>query len=167
MLGNFGIIIWCGIRVHFHIRAHIQSVAFSSLRKVNRQISIVLWTQVSISICNYFCLKNIINFLKALLPLVTIVPSVISRLSTLLAWHQLDAFWPNYSLVVAAFVPWLSVANPLVTILFVERYRRFLVGLFQRNLARVAGTSSNRMMPQEIVLQAMGPNIQRVNTVPA
>ena len=87
-------------------------------------------------------------------------------------WNQLDAFWAHYGLVAAALVPWLSVANPLVTILFVERYRRFMVGLLQGHLARigVAPTTSNRnrnrMMPPETGFQAVRAAMERINRVP-
>ena len=64
MLTNFGIILWCGFRVHFHIRAHINSIELSSLSNVSRQISIVLWTQVSIRIRNIFGYYYL-NFLGA------------------------------------------------------------------------------------------------------
>ena len=62
-----------------------------------------------------------------LLPLTTIMPSVISRLKSLLGHEHGDA-WKAYFLVAAAFVPWLSVADPLVTILFIERYRNYVIG---------------------------------------
>jgi len=105
------------------------------------------------------------------MPLVSIVPAIISRLSALMGWHHLDSFWPYYSLVVAAFVPWLSVANPLVTIVFVERYRRFMASLLQGNLARigVASTNSNRnrMMPPETGLQAVRAVAKPNNRSPA
>ena len=83
------------------------------------------------------------------MPLVTIVPAIISRITAIMQWNNFDTFWRFYFLVVAAFVPWLSVASPLVTILFVERYRRFIVELFRGSLARigVASTNNNRMMP--------------------
>ena len=84
-------------------------------------------------------------------------------------WHHLDSSWKYYSLMVAAFVPWLSVASPLVTILFVERYRRFMTDILQGNLARigVATTSINRMMPPVTGFQAVREAMQQINRSPA
>ena len=85
------------------------------------------------------------------MPLVSIVPAILSRISVLMLWHHLDSFWPYYGLVVAAFVPWLSVINPLVTLVFVERYRNHLAGLFGRirKIARVgpAGDQQQQQLP--------------------
>ena len=103
------------------------------------------------------------------MPLVSIIPAIIARITPLMQqWNNFDSFWEYYFMVVAAFVPWLSVANPLVTILFVERYRRFVAGLFHGNLARigVAPINSNRMMPPETGLQAVMAAKQRINRLP-
>ena len=99
--------------------------------------------------------------LQALLPLVTIVPAVISRVSGLLGF-EFSAFWTDYFLVIAAFVPWLSVVNPLITILYVERYRQFVakrfrssIFLFGRNAIAIANANLN--VPQNTQI---GPELQ-------
>ena len=60
----------------------------------------------------------------------------------------MDNFWTYYAMVIAGVVPWLSVLSPLVSILFIERYRTFVAGLFWRNLNRVGVVNtSNQMVP--------------------
>ena len=61
--------------------------------------------------------------------------------------QDLGLFWMYFDLVIGVLVPWLSVLNPLVTMIFVERYRKYLSGLscFGR-LTRV-GASGGGMMP--------------------
>ena len=100
-----------------------------------------------------------------LLPLVTIVPSVISRITILMVWHNLDSFWQYNGLISTVFGPWLSVANPLVTILFVERYRRFMGEILHGILMRIGviATTSNRILPSETGFLAVRAAKQEIN----
>ena len=104
------------------------------------------------------------------------LPGIVCRVQTILG-HDLGNFWTYEAMVVVACVPWLSVTNPLVTILFVERYRQFVGGMLRGHLNRVDPTSSQQQRNQQAAAAGIrqvtpaqakppGGNLAPVNTIP-
>ena len=60
---------------------------------------------------------------------------------------NMGTFLDYNGLIGAAVLPWMSVANPLVTILFVERYRKFMRKLILGNPHQIGVGANIQMVP--------------------
>ena len=92
----------------------------------------------------------------------TFITTIVSKLRTISGLYT-GAFLEYNGLIGAAVLPWMSVANPIVTILFVERYRKFMRKLILGNPPQIGVVANNQMVPVEGVGGGGGP-LTRTNT---
>ena len=85
-----------------------------------------------------------------MLPALSTVIALISRLEDIFVVNSAQ-YLAYFGLTITACIPWVSVINPLVVILFVERYRKYMARLFR------GGGRTGTVNPQNNVL-VQGPN---------
>nr|CAD2186402.1 unnamed protein product [Meloidogyne enterolobii] len=121
------IIILCGIRIQFYVHRHYNGPNLETTRKVNRQISIVLWSQALLAILPFFS-QTIINL------------SILNN----------SIFSLKFGFIITpSFISLIVVLNPLVTLLSVRNYRQIIFKLIKCN---ILCTNSNIISPSNNVL---------------
>nr|CAD2194791.1 unnamed protein product [Meloidogyne enterolobii] len=114
----YAIIIFCGIRIQLYVRRKYNGPNLETMRKVNRQITIVLCTQ-------------------ALLPLLTFFSQILVNIGP----HFNITISSKLSMMLGApMTALITVLNPLVTLLTVKNYRRLI---FKCNKADIQTNVNN------------------------
>lgn len=121
MIFYYLVIILCGLLILCHVRQHARKIS-GRVKETSKQITTVLALQVH----TFNPSKNVLLFyFKALLPLFfTYAPSLYIKLTNLFGSPSTFFDSIHFSLLIGMFYPWMSVANPMISIVFIGRYRQ-------------------------------------------
>ena len=126
----------------YYTRDNLDSKATSKERvdKINKQFTKNLLVQV----IAFILLWNLPSFIKGAIPLIEIVGWMICAYTCLLGKLLID---PNsglnmFSLVAFPIQAWISVLNPLATLIIIHAYRKAFINLLQQNHCQTLHSSS-------------------------